>query len=48
MNEIEKDFLPPVYSNDVNIAFVDYSGVVTVDAFKLLKCLREVEASKQN
>lgn len=48
MNEIEKYFLPPVYSNDVNIAFVDYSGVVTVDAFKLLKCLREVEASKQN
>lgn len=48
MNEIEKYFLPPVYSNDVNIAFVDYSGVVTVDAFKLLSCLRELEASKQN
>lgn len=48
MNEIEKYFLPPVYSNDINIAFVDYSGVVTVDAFKLLSRLRELEVSKQN
>src|SRR5436190_1905747 len=46
MNEIEKHFLQPAYCNDVNIAFVDYSGVVTVDAFKLLSCLRELEASK--
>ena len=46
MNAIEKYFHEPVYCNDVNIAFVDYSRVLNVDGTQLITWLREAEACK--
>ena len=46
MNAIEKYFHEPVYCNDVNIAFVDYSGVLNVDGTQLITWLREADARK--
>jgi len=48
MNAIEKHFYQPIYCDDVNISYVDYANVVTVDAFRLLNCLLEWDASKKN
>lgn len=47
MNTIEKHFHEPIYCNDVNIAFVDYSRVLNVDGTQLITWLREAEACKK-
>jgi hypothetical protein len=47
MNAIEKYFHEPIYCNDVNIAFVDYSKVLNVDGTHLITWLRKAEACKK-
>jgi len=47
MNVVELYFFPPAYSQDVNIAFVDYASLMRdVDGSRIIARLREAESNK--
>jgi len=46
LNVVELHFFPPAYSQDVNIAFVDYASLTRdVDGTRMIARLREAESN---